>query len=198
MLQTWKNIVFATGPSTGIINCLEKHIKNYNSLINLGSGDGVISQFIRDKYKVQVTDLDIQQQSVTKVPSQIYDGKRIPYGKEFEVGFVCYVLHHTRTHKELLEELARVCQSHIIVIEDVTDNWWYTCVSWSHMLISIYQFGNSLGSMQFRSDREWKKLFSEMNLAVVDEGPIQDGGLRGFIRHLMYPMKHKYYVLKRP
>ena len=60
-------IALATGPGNQAVECFSKYLKNGKTMLNLGSGDGIMSQYIRDTYHVDVTGIHFLIKSTWKI-----------------------------------------------------------------------------------------------------------------------------------
>ncbi len=156
-------------------------------ILDLGSGSGELTKKLMDSgFRMTAVDI-VDKTKVEGVKLIIYDGKKLPFrDKEFKQALLITVLHHVPEYKELLQEVARVCQE-IIIVEDVYENWWDK--------LNI-QFWDSLLNLEFfshphnnRTDLEWKEVFDEMGFTLREEKA-------GLIREVIYPFKQKAYLIK--
>jgi 2-polyprenyl-3-methyl-5-hydroxy-6-metoxy-1,4-benzoquinol methylase len=138
------------------------HTKPGQTILDIGSGNGLITKILREKNYI-VTPLDIHEgQYDDSVKPIIYDGKKMPFAnKSFDTGILLTILHHTTNQEEIILEAARACHQ-LIVMEDIYKNQlqkYYT-----FLLDSFVNLFYSPCPHTNRTDKEWKALFSKLNL----------------------------------
>ena len=136
------------------------------TLLNLGSGDGVFSEYLRRKVPdLEVLDIDVVDANRVGRSPIIYDGKNIPLPNgSVEVVLCEFVLHHTNTHEHLVREIDRVCRREMIIVEDCANG------AFDRLLCSVHGFFtrsmSTGGKANFRSREGWVRLFQEAGLKV--------------------------------
>lgn len=110
------------GRSELIFNQIEPFIDGL-SLLDIGSGEGMVSKLAQEKTGISVVQLDVIDNNRSGLPLVKFDGKTIPFGdRAFDTSLVLTVFHHADNPIELLGETVRVTNSRIIVIESVSLN----------------------------------------------------------------------------
>lgn len=177
-----------TGPGDSILGFFVSHLANHDKVLNVGSGDGVLSQSLRDLGS-EVHDIDIANYAADGLPQpKIYNGERIPYdANSFDVVLCVYVLHHAHKKQlDLLKELKRVSRDKIIIVEDTPKSILERPFLFQHALMSWFRGWGSWCT--FRKDEEWRKIFSDQGL-VVEETSV-------FYGRKIYPVTHTSYLLR--
>lgn len=92
--------------------------------LKVGNGLGHLSESIRPLVEeLVILDIDIFPQTVNKDKVQLYSGYPIPYsGKSFETSIAIFTLHHIPHSDRYFEELIRVTNKRIILLEETYDN----------------------------------------------------------------------------
>ena len=156
-----------TGLGAGIYPYYADAVAGSESLLNLGSGDGVLSEYLRRTVDgIEVIDVDVVDANRVGKPPVVYDGRNIPLAdRSVDIVLCEFVLHHTQIHEQLVGEMKRVCRGRIIVVEDCADK------PIDRMLCSIHGLVTRPMSMggraQFRSRSEWLRLFRNCGLGEI-------------------------------
>ena len=100
---------------------LSKIIPKHFSLLDVGCGDGLLTQRIaRDRPDISLTGIDVLVREQPHIPVHNFDGQMIPYeDRSFDGVMFIDVLHHTTDPMILLREALRVAR-HALVIKDHT------------------------------------------------------------------------------
>ncbi len=89
------------------------------SMLDIGSGSGMVAASLVDKVGVDITMLETFDYNATRLPLTIYDGNTIPFeDKSFSTSSLIFVLHHANNSPQLLSEAARVSRHQVLVMED--------------------------------------------------------------------------------
>ncbi|CAF0962845.1 unnamed protein product [Adineta steineri] len=112
-----------TGPKNRLYNFIHNHIDNNQRVLNVGCGDGILSELIRLNYSdMYVYDADVVDLRHNKKSSNfhLFDGYHLSqYDTDyFDVVLVIYVLHHVKHRNILLDEIMRVGKT-ILIVEDI-------------------------------------------------------------------------------
>lgn len=159
-------------------------IKNYETVIDIGCGEGLISHLLLKKGK-NVASVDIADKSV--IPDFkviVYDGKKLPFSRQkFDIALLLTVLHHTPDPKIVFDEAARVA-TRIIIIEDI-----YTNIF--QKLFNVFFDSGQNKPLRFfwnsyKSDTAWKTIFKNQGFTVIAMNYYQD-----------IPYLHALYVLEK-
>jgi SAM-dependent methyltransferase len=102
---------------------LAKAIPENVLVLDVGSGDGLLGQLISQiRSDVTIKGIDVLVRPHTHIPTEKYDGERIPYGDtSFDGVMFVDVLHHTTDPMILLREAARVARSTIVIKDHLLD-----------------------------------------------------------------------------
>lgn len=166
-------------------------INTGDKVLDLGAGPGKIAKYLFEKKEIKINLLDIVDNcNQTNLPLKVYDGTKIPYKDNyFECTLVIFVLHHSQDPDLTLSEATRVVKNRIIIFEDVCNNKleFFLTFAWDVLVNSV--IGGEEISLKFKSDQEWKKRFSELDLTVLYEKKVR----LPFYR----PTNQKVYVLSK-
>ena len=169
---------------------IKQYLKNSDVILDLGSGNGLVANNIRKNIGARVICLDITNSSKTKVKPILFCGKHIPFCRDaFTVTICCFVLHHTRYQKELLDEMKRVTNSKIIILEDVNETIGDYFLLWIHKCYSRIRYRPH--RTKFRSNNEWRDFFRKCGLFVRKEEKIEK------TREITYPVSRRVYILHK-
>ena len=144
------------------------YIQVNDKILDFGCGDMAVAEFISNYIDVDITGIDtVDYQSGRFKFIKLTEG-RLPFDdNEFDAALAVFVLHHTDNPPFYLSEIARISKNRIIIIEDTFIN--------RFELIAAYivdWIGNHIESwninipFNFRSVKEWKRLFNDNNLRI--------------------------------
>jgi SAM-dependent methyltransferase len=102
---------------------LAKFIPENVLMLDVGSGDGLLGQLISQvRPDVTIKGIDVLVRPRTLIPTEKYDGERIPYGDtSFDGVMFVDVLHHTTDPLILLREAIRVARRAIVIKDHLLD-----------------------------------------------------------------------------
>jgi SAM-dependent methyltransferase len=102
---------------------LAKFIPENVLVLDVGSGDGLLGQLISQiRPDVTIQGIDVLVRPRTHIPTEKYDGERIPYGDtSFDGVMFVDVLHHTTDPLILLREAIRVARRAIVIKDHLLD-----------------------------------------------------------------------------
>jgi SAM-dependent methyltransferase len=102
---------------------LAKFIPENVLVLDVGSGDGLLGQLISQiRPDVTIQGIDVLVRPRTHIPTEKYDGERIPYGDtSFDGVMFVDVLHHTTDPLILLREAIRVARRTIVIKDHLLD-----------------------------------------------------------------------------
>jgi len=138
-----------------------------SNAVDIGAGNGLVALELQqagiETTAVDVTDLSI----LPKIPVTVYDGQILPFpNRHFDNALLLTVLHHTTDPVAVLKEASRVAKQ-VVIIEDVYKNSWQKYATFA--MDTLVNFGHSKMTYQNRSLREWKEIFKELNLEIINE-----------------------------
>jgi ubiquinone/menaquinone biosynthesis C-methylase UbiE len=119
-------------------NALEKYIQTQEKawleefspfisnsrILKIGNGLGHLSERIRPFAKeLVILDIQTYPKTINKESVQIYDGHSIPYpDKSFDTSVVIFTLHHIPHSTDYFQEILRVTENRIILLEETYTN----------------------------------------------------------------------------
>lgn len=147
---------------------LSPHIKLNEKVIDIGCGNMLISQELVNSKQVQVQGIDVLDMNLTKLPSQLFNGKKIPYpDKHFDTSLLIGVLHHVKEQDKLIAEAKRV-SSKIIIFEDIyfskIGKLW---IKIRDVIGNIPEEPKMNFALNFHSDKDWKNIFTSHKLNLL-------------------------------
>lgn len=97
-------------------------IKKYiigKKVLDLGAGNGLLAQQIKEQLKKEVFLVDVIDYNYTNIPLILYNPEeKVPLAdKEVDTTILYTVLHHANDPKHLLEEAARITKKRIVIKE---------------------------------------------------------------------------------
>ncbi len=148
------------------------HLEPGWTLLDVGSGTGLISLHLRTRYAVRPTLTDLVLYDRTGLPRvEMASSTEIPVPDDaFDAAMLLFVFHHMAGWKDqerLLDEVVRVARKRVIVIEDTPGSRAERAVNaaWDWLLNLRHGVPTPF---TFRSTEEWIRLFRERGLTVVD------------------------------
>lgn len=154
--------------------------------LDVGCGHGDFGRFLHDQ-GIRVTGLDVVRRCRhPQIPAVLFDGSRIPFAdNSFDTGIVMFALHHARHQTRLLSETARVSAGHVIVAEDIIENWLDTVLACLHLCSS--QWSKGVGSSHAHG--EWLEIFRQHGLRLESSLSIPR------YKEPIYPVARRVFVL---
>ena len=139
-------------------------------ILDVGCNDGhVAALMVERKPSLKIVGVDVQADKPAMIERRVYDGRNLPFPDDsFDVAMVNDVLHHITDMGALLKEMARVSKRYIIIKDHQKLGFF------SHIWLSLADY---LGNVpygipcvfNYKSLREWKHLFNELNLKLVSD-----------------------------
>lgn len=169
---------------------MELHARPFvkGKVLDIGAGRCYIAAEISARQKREVTCIDVEDLNQTRLKLTVYDGKRIPFGKDsFDTALIAYVLHHCENQEEMLKEAKRVCRGNIIIFEDT----WVSPVTKAMDFISNRLHGVETPFL-FQDIGGWKRTFRRhgLRLVAVEDG-VEKEWFYPFVRHTMFVVRKK-------
>lgn len=162
----------STGSGLKIMSSIEAYVTKGQKVLNVGSGDGVLSQHLRE-LGCEVDDIDVNDLVTnTSLPSPIlFDGSTIPADADtYDLVLCVYVLHHAHNNQgSLMTEMIRVTRDSIIIVEDTPRRVHHWILAWLHAVVSYIRSWS--GWCTFRSEKDWLvwfKQFQQLKLVAVE------------------------------
>lgn len=169
---------------------LAPYLSRRERVLNLGSGDGVVSEWIRRRFHSEVVDVDVSDMSLVREhPPVVYDGKHLPFpARSLNVVLIIFVLHHCADREQVAREAARVCRGRVVVMEDTYRN--ARDLAWLRM-IHLYLDkveGMPLAECSFLSPAGWEDMFGRCGLRVAE--------VKDWPRYMLLPPGNQLFVLE--
>ena len=158
------------------------------SLIDIGAGRCYIARELQKKTGVKATCVDVANLNETDLKLTVYDGKKLPFkDSSFDTAIIAYVLHHCDNQIDIVKEAARVCKGNIIIFEDTK-----VAPITKAMDFLANKFRGIDTPFLFHDNREWLKIFRELNLEVVAvKMDVEKEWFYPFVEHTMFAVKKK-------
>jgi ubiquinone/menaquinone biosynthesis C-methylase UbiE len=115
-----------------------------------------------------VVGIDVMPKADASIDYRRYDGAHIPLTNDsVDAVLLCYVLHHAQNASLLLSEIKRVLKPSglVVIYEDIPETLWDRFLCWTHNL----KWRRRTGTCRFRSNDEWRALFTEVGLNVMSQ-----------------------------
>ncbi len=135
-------------------------------ILDLGCGSGIIGEKFQEYFGAKVLGVDIVDKRIAPLPFQKLERKDLPFEDDsFDIVLISYVLHHTLDPIFLLKEAKRVARR-IIIFEDLPEG------IFSKLYCKIHHFSYKIffkdqGHGEFKSEKEWKKIFESLGLKIL-------------------------------
>lgn len=151
-----------------LVDCLSAFIPENASVLDVGCGDGSISeQILLSRPDLTIVGIDVLLRSKTQIPVTLFDGETIPFpDKSFDAVLFIDVLHHTDDHETLLWEAKRVCRQTIILKDHTLDG-----LLAGPTLRFMDWIGNAGHGVRlpynYLSERQWRRSCESLNLRIT-------------------------------
>ena len=145
-----------------IIQAYKKYLKKDCRVLDVGSGNGIITKLLMDRFSIKVIGSDVKNYLIYDIPFIEINGKELPFSNnEFDVVMLNDVLHHIPYHdqEKLISESARVAKRVLIfeakptILGKITD-----------IILNKYHYGDLNVPLSFRNIENWQKLFKKLYL----------------------------------
>jgi ubiquinone/menaquinone biosynthesis C-methylase UbiE len=167
---------------------LKDFISENDTVLDCGTGNGLVAMLIRKNIKSQATGIDVININCTKSKTILFNGQDIPFkNNSFTVTVCAFVLHHARNQNKLLKEIKRVTRSKIIIFEDTPQTFLDHIFGFLHKFPSIFRYQSA--RIHLKSDRAWRDLFRSEGLVLNNVQIIKR------TRNFAYPISRRMYVL---
>jgi SAM-dependent methyltransferase len=163
--------------------------KKIKTILDIGAGDGGLSNELLKKIKVKITGVDPYPQQKTFIPIKIFDGKTVPFkDNSFDMAMINDVLHHDNHPEIILNEAKRVSKKYILIKDHYFQNKIdYLVLKWGDHLGNA-SYGVNI-PYNFLIIDKWKKLFKQLNLKIIKQ--------KNFKYNLIDPTKQIIFLLEK-
>jgi ubiquinone/menaquinone biosynthesis C-methylase UbiE len=161
-----------TTRSDNLLPLFDKYLHGSARVLNLGSGDGLLSEELRSKPQdgkpIKVIDIDLINRTRTAQRPILYDGREIPFSDNFfDATLGMYVLHHSPDPDQLITEMKRVTSGHIVIVEDLAETPWDAVVCLYHG-IRYSEWARDRVKLSRRKLQQWVQACAAQGLTLVD------------------------------
>lgn len=160
-----------------------------SEVLDTGCGNGFIAHHLSSMLGTTALGIDLGAKAEAPIDYRQYDGERFPApDNSFDAVLLCYVLHHAQEVSVVLDEVHRVLREGglAIIYEDLPARLWDKGVCWIHN----QQWRGRTGPCTFRSDDQWRTLFTSMEFEMVNARSLSRW------RNLTHPVSRRFYLLQ--
>jgi len=170
---------------------LEKYIDDGSKVIDIGAGDCILTETLKDVKSLDIIAVDKENYSETDITPIVYDGMKLPFDDEyFDCANIIFVLHYVKNREELLGEAVRVARKKIIIISDIYSGYlggkWARI--WGYLANTSRSYDHKSGFAI--SEKELDKIISDLELKIQDQKSFR-------MMSSCYLQKHKLVVLEK-
>lgn len=130
-------------------------------MLDLGAGEGYVGAAFRRNHEADVVLADVIDLNRTDLPHVRYDGRRLPFDDDaFDVTLLVFVLHHSASPEDVLQEALRVTKGTVVIWESIYDTTFDRRVlevldRWVNRLRSRGLMRGQEEHLHFRTARDW-------------------------------------------
>lgn len=173
-----------------IIAQFEGLITPGEKVLDIGLGNGIIAQHIKNRFNAEVEGVDVVDYNETNIKNTIYNGLQLPFKDDsFDSVLILETLHHCTDMIQVLKETKRVVKKHVIIMEDFYENFFEKYLLLFHDYISNIRKGVHC-PYYFQSKKRWKEIFGEIGLKIGQEKDYLS-------KFLIFDSKHVIFVLSK-
>lgn len=174
--------------SNRVYNMIMKMYPNAKNILDFGCGSCCNTSKLALMGK-HIVSMDIVDKGVCTKP-QLFDGNRIPYAdKTFDLGICSFVLHHTSTYTQLLQELKRTCKN-VLVIENTPE----LAIDWIFTRKHAHSEWGTCDKC-FKTDEMWQHKFYSLGFNILKKERIPRWVCPFSDRPWLYPVPSVAYLL---
>lgn len=160
-----------------------------SEVLDVGCGNGFIAHHLSVMLGANVLGIDVTEATEALIDYQHFDGEHFPVcDNSVDAVLLCYVLHHAQNIQAVFSEVRRVLRAggRAVIYEDIPASWWDRAVCSIHNR----QWRDRTGPCTFRSESEWRRLFTVSGFEVINERPLARS------RNLSHPVSRWFYCLR--
>ena len=191
MIKLLNEKIFFPMRRVGLVDRLSPYLSDYDSILDIGASCGRLSSEISENLGGRdFVGVDVHVQDNTAIEIREYDGRHLPFDdNSFDCAMIVDVLHHDLEPEKVLEEAKRVSRKAIVI----KDHWWKTRADFNRLKFVDWWGNISYGirlPYNFIHIDQWPKLFSQLDLEIVDEEIFRFSSL-DLCNHLIYKVEIK-------
>jgi|SRR3989344_3222248 len=171
-----------------IVQAYKTWLKRNENCLDVGCGDGIISENLLRHFKIRITGCDVLSYLIKKIPFVYMPKKdKLPFSaNEFDCILFNDVLHHMEKSDQIriLKEALRITKK-VLIFEDRPT----LMGKISDILANLIHNHNMNVPLTFRDVPEWENIFRSLRIEYVTAI---------LPRPFLYPVSHIAFILKRP
>ena len=170
-----------------VANRVIPFLEKSNTIIDIGSGTGDVDIMLQSS-GFNITPVDVADfHGVRLLKTTLYDGKTLPFAdRTFDTALLLMVMHHTPDPEIILAEASRVANT-LVVIET-------SFITPLGKLLTVIL--DAIGNLRleafwssYKTDSEWRDIFSKHGFIVSSSHRYQDKVLGFPFLHISYQLK---------
>lgn len=163
-----------------------KYLNKSTKVIDIGAGNGYISQYLVGKFKCKMHCSDIIDYMECDIPFTLIKNNKLPFKENaFDIAIMNDVLHHMppKIQAIMLKEATRIAKKLLIVETDRK----VVALILDTVFSRIQCFSMPI-PYTHKSSNNWKKLFAEIGLSFKEEKVKKDW---------YYPLHHLFFAVSK-
>ena len=146
-----------------IINTYENWISSQSCVLDIGCGNGVVTNQLQKHFKCSIKGTDILDYCKKEIPFTIMKKEdELPFrDKEFDIAMLNDVLPHCNNWQGILKEAQRVASRVLIFVVEPS----FLVKIWDIVIDKIYHPDMNL-AINIKTAEEWKVLFRDLDFEV--------------------------------
>lgn len=169
-----------------IAEAYKNWLKKNDKVLDIGCGNGIITNFLKQYFEINITGCDIKNYLVYKMPFIKIDGGQLPFTKKvFDTTLLNDVLHHIPKEEQehLIHQAIKVANK--ILIFEAEPN---IMGKIADIALNKFHYGDLNVPLSFRSVQDWQKLFKNLSL---------NSKMVKLKKPFWYPFSHIAFLLER-